>query len=92
MRSAEELGAVVVAESGGRPVHLDDVARVVDGPEEPSSLRDPRRAGPAAQDPAVTLAVSKRRGANAIAVVHAIERKLEALRPAAHRRATSARR
>ena len=45
VQSADELGAVVVAESGGRPVRLADVARVVDGPEEPSVLRHARRAG-----------------------------------------------
>jgi multidrug efflux pump subunit AcrB len=81
VRSADELGAVVVAESGGRPVHLADVARVVDGPEEPSSYVTHGESASAAQHPAVTLAVSKRRGSNAIAVVHAIDRKLESLRP-----------
>ena len=81
VRSAEELGAVVVAESGGKAVHLADVARVVDGPEEPSvyvTHAEPQTPG---RYPAVTLAVSKRRGANAIAVVHAIEKKLEKIRP-----------
>ncbi len=81
LRSAEELGAVVVAESGGRPVHLSEVARVVDGPEEPSSYVTHGERNGAGQHTAVTLAVSKRRGANAISVVHAIERKLEGLRP-----------
>ena len=37
VRSAEELSSVVVAESGGRPVRLGDVARVVDGPEKPAA-------------------------------------------------------
>ncbi len=81
LRSADELGAVVVAGRGGRPVHLADVARVLDGPEEPSSYVTHGEAGAPVQHPAITLAVSKRRGANAIAVVHAIERKLEDLRP-----------
>ncbi len=81
VRSAEELGAVVIAESGGRTVLLADVARIVDGPEEPTSYVTHGEPGMAGQFPAVTLAVSKRRGANAITVVHAIERKLERLRP-----------
>ena len=81
LRSAAELGSVVVAESGGRPVRLSDVARVVDGPEEPSSYVTHGERGLPGRYPAVTLAVGKRRGANAIAVVRAIERKLEILRP-----------
>jgi multidrug efflux pump subunit AcrB len=81
LRTAEELGAVVVAESRGRPVHLSEVARVVDGPEEPAVYVTHGEHNGAAQHPAVTLAVSKRRGANAIYVVHAIERKLDSLRP-----------
>jgi len=81
VRSAEDLSAVVVAVSGGRPVHLGDVARVVDGPEEPSSYVSHGERGGGAQYPAVTLSVGKRRGANAISLVHAIDRKLESLRP-----------
>jgi multidrug efflux pump subunit AcrB len=81
VRSAAELGAVVVAGSEGRPVRLSDVANVRDGPEEPAAYvthGEPRLSG---RYPAVTLAVSKRRGANAITVVHAIERKLKSLEP-----------
>ena len=81
VRSAAELEAVVVAESGGRPVRLADIARVVDGPEEPVSYVTHGEPGSAGQFPAVTLSVSKRRGANAITVVHAIDRKLDRLRP-----------
>ena len=33
----EEIGRVVVAAFQGRPVYLQDVARIVDGPEEPRS-------------------------------------------------------
>ncbi|OGC02012.1 MAG: multidrug transporter AcrB [candidate division NC10 bacterium RIFCSPLOWO2_12_FULL_66_18] len=33
----DEVGRVVVAASGGRPVYLRDVARILDGPEEPRS-------------------------------------------------------
>ncbi len=81
LRSAAEVSAVVVAESGGKPVRLSEVARVMDGPEEPAAYvthGEPRIAG---RFPAVTLSVSKRRGSNAIAVVRAIERKLKLLEP-----------
>jgi multidrug efflux pump subunit AcrB len=81
LRSAAELSAVVVASSGERPVRLGDVARVLDGPEEPAVYVTHGEPGLAGREPAVTLSVSKRRGANAITVVHAIERKLRVLEP-----------
>ena len=81
VRSAEELASVVVAESAGKPVRLSDVARVLDGPEEPAAYVTHGEPGLAGRFPAVTLSVSKRRGANAIAVVNAIEKKLKALEP-----------
>ena len=81
VRSAAELGSVVVAVHAGVPVRLSDVARIADGSERPTvyvTHGEPESPGRA---PAVTLAVSKRRGANAITVVHAIEKKLDILRP-----------
>jgi multidrug efflux pump subunit AcrB len=80
VRSADELAAVVVAVSGGTPVRLGDVARIHDGTGRPTSYvthGEPQTPGRRA---AVTLSVSKRRGANAIAVVRAIERKVDTLR------------
>jgi multidrug efflux pump subunit AcrB len=80
VRSADELASVVVAVSGGTPVRLGDVARIRDGTERPASYvthGEPQTPG---RQAAVTLSVSKRRGANAIAVVRAIERKVDALR------------
>jgi multidrug efflux pump subunit AcrB len=81
LRSAGDLSSVVVAESAGRPVRLADVARVVDGPEEPSAYVTHGEPGISGRWPAVTLSVSKRRGANAITVVRAIEKKLAVLTP-----------
>ena len=81
LRLAEDLGGVTVSENDGRPVHLGDVARIVDGPEEPTAYVTHGAPGVAGRSPAVTLAVSKRRGSNAIVVVRAVERKLEILRP-----------
>jgi len=80
VRSADELASVVVAVSGGTPVRLGDVARIRDGTERPASYvthGEPQTPG---RQAAVTLSVSKRRGANAIAVVRAIERKVDTLR------------
>ena len=81
LRSAEELGRVVVAEREGKPVRLSEVASITDGPERPAAYVTHGEPGSPGRSPAVTLAVSKRRGANAISVVHAIERKLALLSP-----------
>jgi multidrug efflux pump subunit AcrB len=86
LTTAEEVADVVVGVHGGTPVHLREVATIVDGPEEPSqyvlfghgAARGP--AGTSGEEPAVTLAVAKRPGANAIAVAEAVLRKLDGLR------------
>ena len=65
---ADDVRRVVVGVVDGRPVFLGDVARVEDGGEEPSQYVRYASAGDPALWPAVTLAVSKRKGANAIAV------------------------
>ena len=87
LRSAEEVGSVVVGASAGRPVYLRDVARIEDGPEEPADYVL-FAAGPAAEaadraaavSPAVTLSVAKRKGTNAIDVAHRVLQKVEGLR------------
>ncbi len=94
LKDAAEVGRVVVGVFEGKPVYLRDVAEIVDGPEEPSQYvlfgygaAAARSAGaavsnaPAASDePAVTLAIAKRPGANAIAVARRVLRKVELLR------------
>jgi multidrug efflux pump subunit AcrB len=87
--TSREVGRLVVGAYGDRPVHLRDVARVVDGPEE-------RRAaarltfGPAGAPagieagrafPAVTLAFAKKRGTNAVRVAEEILGRARALAP-----------
>jgi multidrug efflux pump subunit AcrB len=83
--NARQVGAVIVAVRGGRPVYLRDVARIVDGPEDPASYvffgRGPAYEGPGATlEEAVTLAVAKRRGSNAITVAEAVLHKLQTIR------------
>ena len=81
--SSREVGGLVVGASGGRPVRLSDVAAVIDGPEEVSSTTrvgfgpasDVGRAG--ASFPAVAIALSKKKGTNAVRVA---ERVLERAR------------
>ncbi len=65
---------------GERSIRLSDVAEVTDGDSPPLSyVRFYSRAG--GSHAAVTLAVAKRKGANAIAVAHQLEAKLATVRP-----------
>jgi multidrug efflux pump subunit AcrB len=79
LRRAESLRDVVVAAPAGRPVLLRDVATVRDGDAEPSAYVSfhSRTAG---VHPAVTIAISKRKGTNAIAITHRVEQKLQSVR------------
>jgi multidrug efflux pump subunit AcrB len=79
LRDVGDVERVVVGVSGGRPVFLRDVARVIDGGAEPADYVLFGAPG-APPTPAVTLTVAKRHGTNAIDVVHAVERKLAGLR------------
>ena len=85
LESAEDVGAVVVSARMGRPVYLRDVARIMDGPEEPTTYVR-FGAGPAAEktaqgsSPAVTLSVAKRKGTNAIDIANRVLAKVEMLK------------
>jgi multidrug efflux pump subunit AcrB len=71
---------VVISSQRGQSIHLSDVALVSDAEAPPSSyVRFYSRDG--GSHPAVTLAVAKRKGANAIAVAHQVEAKLATMRP-----------
>ena len=80
IETVSQVERVVVAHRDGRPVLLRDVAQVRDGDSEPTSY-----VSFASRDrgsrPAVTLAVAKRKGTNAIEVTHDVERKLGLIRP-----------
>jgi multidrug efflux pump subunit AcrB len=94
--SAEEAAATVVGSHGGRPVHLRELARVTDGPAEVSTytrigfgpqaaaLRRVGTVGPIGQAglerSAVTIAVAKRKGTNAVRVAEEVVHTAEGLR------------
>jgi multidrug efflux pump subunit AcrB len=86
-RSSEEVGQVVAGISDGRPVYVSQVARVIDGPDEATDavFFSPGPSGVGApagsEHPAVTIALSKRRGANATLLAENVLRKVEHLRP-----------
>ncbi len=86
LHDAAEVAAVVVGVHLGQMVYVRDVADVLDGPEEPVDYvlfgRGGAQAGAAVEleEPAVTLAVAKRKGTNAVQVVAEVMRKVELLR------------
>jgi multidrug efflux pump subunit AcrB len=81
LRTAEEVGRVVVGAYGQRPVYLRDVAQIVDGPEEAADYVL-FGVGPAAREknvapaPAVTLSIAKRKGTNAIVIADRVIEKV----------------
>jgi len=77
LRDAEEVGQVVVGAHQGRPVFLKDVALIKDGGEDPSQYVF--HGSGSEELPAVTIAVAKRKGVNAVAVTHKVKEKIEAL-------------
>ena len=76
---ARELQRLVVTVKNGHPIYLEDVARVVDGPEpeSPMVLFGAKGMG---FEPAVTVTLSKRAGSNAAALSEQVLRKVEVLR------------
>jgi multidrug efflux pump subunit AcrB len=88
MRNAREIGELVVGASHangvGRPVFMADVASVVDGPLVPSRYvwhgTAAREGSEAAEYPAVTIAVTKKPGENAIQVANAVTQRMAQLR------------
>jgi len=71
LATVADVGSVVVAAGGGAPVYLRNVAEIRDGFGQPETYVTHRgRNGSAEQ--AVTIAVAKRRGANAATVAHAV--------------------
>jgi|UniRef100_UPI004049E0EB multidrug efflux pump subunit AcrB len=79
IRDAADAGAVVVGVHAGRPVYLRDVAVIIDTGQEPADYV--LQVGPTGDlEPAVTLSVAKRPGANAIDVVDQVLAKVEELR------------
>ncbi|HSJ65236.1 MAG TPA: efflux RND transporter permease subunit [Gemmatimonadaceae bacterium] len=74
-----DVGSVVVAMRGGAPVYLRNVAEVHEGFGEPTTYVS-HSAREGAPERAVTIAVAKRKGANATHVTHAVMDRVDAAR------------
>ncbi len=89
LATAEDLGRLIVGHHAGRPIYLGDVSRVVDGPPEEREKLSRLAFGPAdarfgkaqqAEMPAVTLAVAKKTGTNAVVVANDVLDRIERMR------------
>lgn len=80
LASQQEVERLVVGLHQGKPVYLAEVARLSDGPEEPAQLAFHESKSEPGMRPAVTLAIAKRKGANAIVVSGRVLKKLEELK------------
>jgi multidrug efflux pump subunit AcrB len=85
LMTPEEVSDLVVGVKDGAPVFLSDVAQVSEGPDQPKRYvtfgQGPAGRQPTgARYPAVTLAVSKKPGENAVEVAAAVIKRFEQLR------------
>jgi multidrug efflux pump subunit AcrB len=86
--TSSEVADLAVGSFDDQPIRLGDLARVVDGPEEPTSTsritfgqgRTSAERPAGESFPAVTLALSKQKGTNAVRVAERILEKTEELR------------
>jgi multidrug efflux pump subunit AcrB len=78
LRTASDVRNVVVGVSGDKPIFLRDVADVFDGGEEPTQyVRYMEGAG--ISYPAVTIAIAKRQGTNAVVVADRVLKRVNSL-------------
>ncbi len=83
LESATDVRQLVVGAFGQRPVFLSDVAEVSDGPDQPSRYVwtgfGPAGGSAGAEQPAVTVQVTKKPGENAVEVAGRVLRRMEEL-------------
>ncbi len=88
LSSVEEIGDLVVGSRAGRPVFLRDVATVSEGPDQPEQYvwigRGPLGAEKGltfnGNTPAVTIAVAKKPGTNAVGIAEAVIQRFDQLK------------
>ncbi|MGC2520580.1 MAG: efflux RND transporter permease subunit [Burkholderiales bacterium] len=87
LSSARDVARLVVGQQQGRPVFIEDIARVVDGPELPGRYvwhgfghAGAESVAAGSEFPAVTIAVSKKPGENAVEVAERLIRRADQLK------------
>ncbi len=84
--TAEDVARLIVGRAGGRPIRIADIARIEDGPEQPRQYvwyGNGAAAGaamPRGEFPAVTIAVSKKPGENAVDVADRVLQRIGELK------------
>lgn len=78
IETPEDAARLVVGVWNSKPVYLEDIARIEDGPEEPSNYVFHTQGGRTL--PAVTLSVAKRKGTNATVLAKQVIERVERLR------------
>ncbi|QGZ36405.1 efflux RND transporter permease subunit [Stappia indica] len=78
LASPDEIGNLVLTTRDGRPVYVRDVADIA-FISQSDAISSMHQGGEASRVPAVTLAVAKRAGANAVTVAEAVLHRVEAL-------------
>jgi HAE1 family hydrophobic/amphiphilic exporter-1 len=74
MEAVKDFNELIVANFGGQPVFLKDIARVEDAVEEPRSLST------ANGKPCVTLIVRKQSGSNTVKVIDGVKKRMAELK------------
>lgn len=86
LTTAEEVGLLIVGQHNGLPIYLEDVAEVIDTPAEERDTLSRFAFGPAdsrfgrthdSEIPAVTLAIAKKNGTNAVFAANDILERIE---------------
>jgi multidrug efflux pump subunit AcrB len=84
LSNLQELGNVVVGVFGGKPVYLREVAEIKDEAQESTQYvffgSGAADSALSSEQPAVTLTIAKRPGANATAVAHQVLHKVDMLK------------
>ena len=91
LRTADEVGSIVIGAFNQRPVYLRDIAEIKDGPEEPAnyvlmgqgigaSSKSQGNSSLFSASPAITLTVAKRKGTNAIQIADRVLEKINLLK------------
>jgi len=85
LKSATDVGRLIVGSANGRPVYLRDIASITDGLGEARQYHrigfgEALRKRGAEEQPAVSIALAKKRGTNAVFVTDRIVTKLASLK------------
>jgi multidrug efflux pump subunit AcrB len=80
LRTSEDVRNVVAGVANDKAVFVRDIAEVSDGGEEPSQYVRMAQAGSGQFLPAVTIAVAKRKGANAVEVSANVLKRIQPLK------------